>query len=291
MVKTVSGNTDLELQAEANESFRITDIMVSSPSSNYISVYVDKVLVAYYRVGGNLGNHLNFPLQDEENSSLLGKLIDMGVFRPIPVPKGSKVKITGVAQAGSLQVIVYDEYDENDVRPTEPNGTDSREYDYINYGRYSGTLASGDNLYSVQQTSNQFPAFPFGDVVPAGRNITLHGIVATDVGLNDGANEQNTQYLKMVRNRKVLFDEDLNGLPFFGSIPATATTNFGLGQSIIGNYTDVDQRLMYLFPEPLTYSPGEDLDVYVNTAIAAGSAALSASDCEVGFIASVTELR
>lgn len=290
-VKAVRGNNNLELQAEANESYRVRDIMVDSAASAYVSIYVDKVLVGYYRTGGNLGNHLHFPLTDEENSSVFGLLVSNQIFRPIPVPKGSKLQITGAAQAGATQVVVYDEYDENDVRSTEPNGPESNDYDVINYGRSSATLVDGDNRYTVAQTPNQFPDFPFGETVPGGRDITLYGILASDVGQNDGTNEQLTQYLKLIRNRKTLFDDDLNGLPFFGVVPAGTATNIGTGQSIIGNHSATDQRLPFIFDAPLQFHEGEDLDIVVNTSVTAGTGIIVVGDSEVAFIERVREQR
>lgn len=291
MVKTVTGNTDLTLEANANESFRITNIYIDTPSDDYIDCYIDKTQVGYWRVGGNLGNHLPFPIEDEENSSLFGWLVERGIHRPYPVPAGMQFKIVGAAQAGAKQVVVYDEYDAGDVSASEPNGPDATEYDYLNYGRYSTTLASGDNLYETQQTPNQFPAFPFGKTVPAGHSITTFGVAASDYGERDGTGAQGTQYIKFSKNRKVLFDEDLNGVPFFGSVSSTASTNFGEGQSLFGNYSDVDQRLPWIFSASLNFSAGDDLDVFVNTTLVSGSVTIAAADAEIALIQSVKRQR
>lgn len=291
MFKTVQGNTDLTLEAQANESFRVRDIFIYNPASSYINVYVDKVQVGYFRVGGNLGNHLPFPLQDEENSSLFGFLVNNDLMRPYPVPSGMTLKITGAAQANAIQVVMYDEYDSNDVQANEANGPEASEYDYINYGRYSTVLASGDNLYETQQTPSQFPAFPFGKTVPSGHRIKISGVLASDYGERDGTGAQGTTYIKFVKNRKTLFDDDLNGSPFFGSVSSTASTNFGQGQTVFGNYSDVDQRRPWVFDEPLIFDGGDDLDLFVTTTLVSGAATIAAADAEVALIQTVMRER
>jgi len=57
MYKTVIGNTDLSLTAGPDESFRVKDIFIANPGSNYLTVYIEKATVGYFRIGGTLGNH------------------------------------------------------------------------------------------------------------------------------------------------------------------------------------------------------------------------------------------
>lgn len=286
-VKTVSGNTQFSLTMPSNRSCRIRDIHIYNPKEQYATFTVNKTTVAYFRVGGGtLGNHLPFPIADEENSTLYRWLIDTVGFAPIPVASGQTLTIAGVHQASSLVTVVYDEYDGGDVRANEINGSDANRFQFINYGRYSTTLASGDNRYQTQQTPVQFPAFPYGEVVPAKHTMTLYGIVASDVNrYSKTNNRQRTTYLKLVKNRKTLFDDDLNGLPFFGS--GTFVSNayaLGTGQGIIGNYDDIDRRLPFLFPKPLVFTEGESVDLYVTTAMVTGTANIPAASAEVGLI-------
>ena len=286
-VKTVSGNNQFSLSMPANRSCYIRNIHIFNPSTAYATLTVNKTTVGYFRVGGGtLGNHLPFPIADEENTTIYRYLIDVLGFKPIPVASGQTFTITGVHQAGSLVTVTYDEYEANDVRATEPNGSDSNRFQFINYGRFSGTLQSGDNRYQTQQTPVQYPAFPFGGNVPPKHTMTLFGILGTDTNRYTASNNrQRTTYLKIVKNRKTLFDDDLNGLPFFGS--GTFVSNayaLGIGQGIIGNYDDIDRRLPFLFPKPLVFTEGESVDLYVTTSLVTGSANLAAADVEVGLI-------
>ena len=287
--KTVTGTTAITLIADANESYRVKNIEVYGPTTNYATITVDRLVVGYYRVGGNLGNHLPFRDEVGVKRSLLGILIERGIFRPIPIPSGMTLTITGVAVAGAITTITYDVYDKDDVKPNEPNGIESRDYDLIQYGRYSTTLADGDNLYATQQTDNSFPPFPFGDVVPAKHTFTMRGILATPV--HDGgtapARVQDTQRMRLVQDRTVLFDEDRLGFPLFASAVSVVTLSVGGVASFTGNQSDVDAAEPYFFDPPKSFPAGEELNVYVTTSLSAGTALIAAADAEVGFIFNV----
>lgn len=292
-VKTVVGNTQFTLTAPANRSYRIRDIHVSSPSSEYAQITVDKTTVAYYRVGGGtLGNHLPFQITDEENVTLYRWCLEFLGFHPIPVASGQTLMITGVHDSDSKVTVEYDEYNAGDVLATETNGSQANRFQFINYGRYSTTLANGENRYSVQQTTRQYPAFPFGELVPAKTNVKLIGILASDVSKDgSGTNKQYSTYVKLVRGRKTLFDDDLNGLPNFGQTTfATGVTNIGTGQSLVGNYDDVDRRKPFILPSPLEFKEGEALDVFMTTSVVTGSANIAPKDAEIGLIMDVTLL-
>lgn len=287
--KTITGTDTVQLIADANESYRIKNVEIYNPSGSFATFTCDRLVVGYYRIGGTLGNHLPFRDEVGVKRSLLGKLIEMGIFRPIPVPSGMTFKITGVAQAGSITTITYDVYDKDDVKPTEPNGIESRDYDLIQYGRYSTTLADGDNLYATQQTDNSFPPFPFGDVVPAKHTFTMRGVLATPVhrGQTAPARVQDTQRLRMVQDRTVLFDEDRLGFPFFASAVSVVTLQTGGVASFAGNASDVDASEPYFFDPPKSFPAGEELNVYVTTSLSAGTAVIAASTAEIGIIFNV----
>ena len=291
-VKTVVGNTQFTLSAPANKSYRIRDIHVNTPSTQYATLTVDRTVVGYFRVGGGtLGNHLPYPIADEENTTLYSWLIKRGLMAPIPIASGETFSITGVHQATSTVTVVYDEYDAGDVRNTEPNGSQASRYQFINYGRYSTTLAEGDNKYVTQQTASQYPAFPFGDVVPPKTKISCKGIVGSDVNRYSASNNKyRTNYLRLVRNRKTLFDDDLHGLPFFGSTTYVSNAySVGNGIGVIGNYDDTDRREPLLFDQPLDFNEGEALELYVTTSKTTGTANIPAASAEVGLIMDVIQ--
>ena len=290
--KIVAGNTQFTLTAPSNKSYRIRDIHVSGPATAYAQLFVDRTMVGYFRVGGGvLGNHLPFRITDEENVTLYRFCLEYLGFGPIPIAAGETFSIVGVHQASSVVCVEYDEYDAGDVRNTEPNGSQANRFQFVNYGRYSTTLADGDNKYATQQTSNQYPAFPFGEVVPSKMNMKLVAIVASDVNraTTGTSNEQVSANIKLVRNRKTLYDDDMNGLCLRGSTTfVSAATAVGAGLSVVGNYDDTDRRLPFVLPVPLEFKEGESLDLYMVTSVLTGAANIPAASAEVGLLFDVT---
>ena len=202
--------------------------------------------------------------------TILGLLAEKGIFKGYPVACGQTFKITGAKQSGAIQLVLYEKYDEGDIKKDMPNGTDAKEYMFLNYGNCGGDVnVDGDTLYNTPKSPAQFPDFPFGKVVDPKKEITIHGICASDFAPkeNDGTDYCYTKYLKFIKGRKTLFDEDMNGIllyaPFndaYGDIDMV-----GEGYSLIGNFSDVDMKMPLFFPTPLVFPPGEELNIYLTT--------------------------
>jgi len=292
-IKWTSGATKLELEADTGEAFLVKDIMVGGSSGNYTTVTIDKTTVGYFRTdSGNLGNHLHFRLEDSIKRTLLSFLMDKGIFKGYPVAEGQ----TFIVNPGvSVPIaIIYDIYEPGDVSPDMENGSEAKEYMLINYGRKaaSGNLTDGDNEYTYSKLPSEFPDFPFGKDVPAKTTIDIFGILASDVAKtsSSGSNKQATQYIKLIKEREVLFDEDKRGLMLLVSAPGSDATIIGLGTSVIGNYSDVDKRLPLLFATPLRFGAGEELTVVMNTDVAAGSANITVAEGEIAMIEKVVRV-
>ena len=289
-VKWTDGATSLELEADTGEAFLVKDIFVQGASGNYTTVTIDKTTVGYFRTDtGNLGNHLHFVSDDLFKKSLLGLLWDRGIFKGYPVAEGQNIIVN---PGTSMKIaVVYDIYEPGDISSEMENGSDAGEYLLINYGRKasSGNLADGDNEYTYTKLPSEFPDFPFGKDVPAKTTIDIYGILASDVAKmsGTGANVQKTQYLKLIKEREVLFDEDKRGLMLYGYVPSGDGTNIGVGWGVIHNYTDVDPCMPLLFSAPLSFGAGEELSVVVNTEVSLGSANISVALGEVAFIEKV----
>ena len=290
-VKHFSGSADYELQTKSGESIRVKAIYIANAVNDFATIKIDKTTVGYFRVGGSRGNHLHYPLQDEQrDKNLLDLLREREIFTDYPLAEGQKLIITGAQGANTECTIVYDVYDAGDVNRDNPNGTDSNEYIFINYGRpASAPTTSGDILIDTSINPVEFPSFPYGKVVPAGYEIDIIGILASDVGRTSGtgANQCVTTYVKFVRGRTVLWDDDRNGLKLKGLAPSSDGVQIGVGYSQIGYYSDVDQRHPYFFPEPLTFQQGEELNIYITTDILAGTQNLTAEDLEIALIMKV----
>jgi len=288
-VKWAYDATSLELEADTGEAFLVKDIFASGVTDGYATISIDKTTVGYFRIDDAvLGNHLHLPLEDSEKKTLIGFLMDRGIFKGYPVAEGQSI----IVNVGSLMTlgIVYDIYESGDIASDMENGSEASEYLLINYGRKasSGNLADGDNEYTYTKLPSEFPDFPFGKDVPAKTTIDLYGILASDVGvMSGGSNKQITYYLKMIKEREVLFDEDKRGLLMRGIAPTSNGVNVGKGRSVIGNYSNSDRRLPFMFTEPMSFAAGEELSVVVNTDVLAGSACITVAQGEVAFIEKV----
>ena len=227
--------------------------------------------------------------------TLLGLLGKLGLFNGYPIGEGQKLTLSRVKQADCLQMVVYEKYDAGDIKPTDPNGTEATEYTFINYGRVAAAVATSvSTVFSVVKTAFEFPDFPFAKDVPAKTEIDLLGILFSDV-VDDRSSDDtmNTDYLKLVRARETLFDEEKNGLLVKGLIGTTdAEAQFARGYSVIGNYSSIDGKLPLMFDPPLTFTPGEELGIYITTTAGDSQSAsdLLAADLEIGLIERVRRI-
>lgn len=295
MVKTVFDNTDLVLEAGSNESILVRAIYVKNPALDYLTVVIDRATVGYFRVGGELGNHLSFPKGGSADvggpiPSLLEFMAQREVFAGYPIATGQTLTLSGAAQATCVQVVVYDLHDANDIKPDALNGTNARSYQFINYGNTGASItAPATDEYDTQQNPSEFPAFPFGKVVPAGHTFLLHGILASSFApiANDGTQWIGTQYLKLTLDRKVLFDESRDGFPLNDETISVSADQIGVGDSVIHNLSDTDQGLPLWFAEPLVFKEGEELLLHLTTQGGGTYQTITAAEHEVGLVFTV----
>jgi hypothetical protein len=230
-------------------------------------------------------NAINTYKQD----TLLKYLMSKDVFKGYPVANGETFKITGAAQSGAIQAIIYEIYDADDQKSDAENGSHAKEFFFINYGRPAAAInTTVDTLYDTTQTPSEFPAFPYDKIVPAKTELDLIGILASDICIAGDAISKYTysKYLKMIFDREVLFDEDRNGIPHVGLFaPDVANlVSIGEGKSLFGNYSTVDAQEPFLFPEPLKFAEGDELNIYLSTVLVSTGGSISAARAEIGAI-------
>lgn len=305
MVKNAIGKTagqTLELEADPGQSFLVKDVMLDNNDNSYTDFTVDKAMVGRFRTRSVLGNHLGFPygmtrpfdvgatFRSRPQKTLLGLLGELGIFTGFPVAEGQKLVIspsTAAYYLGDIS-IVYEEYEGGDITSEQENGSESTEYFIVNYGDTGAVItAAGTYHVNEQNSPTEFPAFPYGKVVPAKTEIDLIGILASDAYAWDIAGLISyTTYLKLVRERTVLFDDDRNGLLFKGGAPNVNDTDvfYGLGSSKIGNYSDVDIKKPFIFPTPITFGAGEELNMYISSEIVSAADEIPQLGTEIGLI-------
>ncbi|KKM77759.1 hypothetical protein LCGC14_1366810 [marine sediment metagenome] len=224
--------------------------------------------------------------------TLLGLLGSQGLFAGYPVAEGQTFVIDGVKDSDSIVMVQYEVHDAEDMSGDMPNGSHASEYTFVNYGNCGASIqATADNLFSTPKNPAEFHDFPYGKVVPPNYEITLLGILGSTFAPkeNDGTDYSYTKYLKMVKQRETLFDEDRNGILFIARNTSSKANNdmIAEGWSPIGNYTDEDAKPPFLFPAPLVFLPGDELNIYVTLEIGSSGQALAIDEHEIGLITTV----
>jgi len=310
MVKSsfgVGADTAVELEAKTGESLLVKDVIIHESDDEYVLLEVDKTTVGFFRVDGHiLGSHLPPPrallttqpnyrgFKPERSITLLSYMIEKGWMRGYPVAEGQTFRVKPYTSGKKLNnvIIVYEKYDAGDIKTTDDNGSESKRYTFVNYGRPSSNLTSaGDYEISECVTTEEFPDFPFGKSVPSKTTIEILGILGSETIDYDADDDYTyTKYLKIFKGRTCLFDRDKNGLPFyaptFGGI--SAGRHFGKGVSVIGNYTSKDRREPFVPPTPLVFKEGEEVKVYITVGQATNAGDIKDTYAEIAFIERVT---
>jgi hypothetical protein len=241
-------------------------------------------LAGTYKRALQLANKLGF-----NTKTLLGLLRELGMFTGYPIAEGQTLTLSGVKQAGAVQLVLYEVLDPGDITKTMPNGSEATEYLFINYGSSGAAInKTGDTLINTPTNPAEFPSFPYGKDVPALTEIDVLGILASDFAPkeNDGTDYSLTDFVKLIRGQTTLFDDDLKGL----ILDALLSTNegtmdaIGEGVSIVGNFSDVDAKPPFIFPEPLKFVGGEEFNVYLTTTQGGSGQNISTAEQEVALI-------
>jgi len=296
-VKHALNTAGLTLEADVGESFLVKCIYVGRCTTDaYLSAKIDNFSVAYWLVKGKSGNQLGTQRQAYSGYNLMKRLVDKGLPFTLPIAEGQKLTLPALDGVGTM-VVVYDIYDAGDIRSDMPNGTAGKTFSFIQYMRESAVIAaSGDLLLDTSITPAEFPDFPAGRAVPPRMTIKLHGIHGMPVAdASSGSNLFYSTYLKLIREREVLLDEDRNGIPFLGDSAATGAASYAKVESIIGQGGELagelnmyNSRDPYWFDPPLVFESGEELLVYI-TFVKVGTHTMAANLAAVDLILEVTK--
>lgn len=270
MVKRITASAGGTLEARAGESLRVKRIeVVPSTNDTYLTVSVDRVTVAFYRVKGKAGNHLGTLHGAYLKGNIMEFLAKRGVNVSIPVAEGQTLSVSRYAETGNV-IVVYDRYEAGDAKATDPNGSEAKEYTFLQYAEVGTTpTAAGDVLVDTSLTPSEFPNFPCSAVVPANHNIEMLGIAGSAFAAGAaGPVAFSSKFLKLLKDREVLFDVDRNGVPFDGQDAAATALNYVANFSLIGPGTEILVNTNIITPgDPLMFDPalmftaGQELNV------------------------------
>jgi len=195
----------------------------------------------------------------------------------------------------SIVLIEYDRYEPDDVKSDAPNGSKSKDFLYINYGNCGASIKdAGDHLYSVSANPAEFP-----DFLSAGRACKIQcrysGILGSPFAPkeNDGTNWSCTKYLKLIKDREVLFDEDRNGLLFWARSPEAmgGQDMIAEGFTLIGNNSENDNNPPMMFSTPLSFIAGDELSIFLTLDSDGSGQDIDIYEHEIGLIMSVKRVE
>jgi len=280
MIKRITASGGGDLEARSGESLRIKRIeCIPSTNDTYLTVCVDRVTVAFYRIKGKSGNHLSTILSAYLKRNLMEFLTERGINVTIPVAEGQVLTVKRYAEAGNV-ILIYDRFTAGDIKASDPNGSESKTYTLIQYAKVgTAPTVSGDAKIDTSLTPAEFIDFPCGKVVPPLYTVDLLGILGSPfVDGAAGPISFATSFMKLVKDREVLFDPDRNGLPFDGQNAAATALAYQSNFSLIGPQTEVlvntnaitnGEPLM--FDPPLRFEAGQELNAYL-TVVKTGAA-------------------
>lgn len=279
MVKTSHAGSHTgtyDLTADTGESILVKGLGVGANTvTEFVEAFIGRLSVGYFRTGLiNTDNHL------EENVSALwfknlhDYLVEKGIFKGYPVAEGETFSLADVTKGATLFTrIVYELYDAGDITKDMPNGSESTEFSFLNYGTNTIDIQMetyGDINFPLNP--KEYPNFPFGAAVPAGKEIDIHGLLLKTWGGRIDHSAAEMRFLKLSKGREVLFDIDRNGI------------YVTQGLDYFTFHTRQARHPINLFPEPITFKEGEELKIELS---AGDNALILAKDVILGLVETV----
>lgn len=254
-----AATASLSVTAGVGESLKIVGLKVGAlHAGGFCECLIDRLSVGFWYIGDINANHLEQCGVTDVLPNLFERLQQKGIFQGYPVAEGETFEIRPAVQGADIVgAIIYEIYDAEDMKSEMPGGSKSGEYVFINYGTNTAQI-DADTYGPLNKSRNpsEYPAFPFGEVVPAGNEIEIHGILLKTWGGYVDGTADTMRYLKLIHEREVLFNEDRRGI----------YVTQGMGPLTWGaiRQTNCD---INLFPVPLKFGPGDELNLSLSAAV------------------------
>jgi len=255
MQKTGWNVSTLSLKADPGEAFLVEEIKVATTDpTEFTKVLINRVTVAYLSTFNIYTSQFWFSEDMAQVPNLMRRLWKDGVFKGYPIAEGEEM-IVDITGSGSPYVrLNYQVLEPGDIKADQENGSLAKEYIHFNYGTNSAQINDGaEGKIDKCLTPVEFPDFPFGALVPPKTEIDILGIC---IGTYRKAVQFNQllRWLKLVRGREVLFDEDRRGMYVAGGMLDYPFHAYGIG------------RWYNPLPEPLSFKAGDELTLMVSVA-------------------------
>jgi len=254
-----AATASLAVTAKVGESLRIKQLLVGARhAGGFCECLIDRLSVGFWYIGDIAANHLEQCGVTDVLPNLFERLQQVGIFEGYPIAEGETFEIKPAVQGDDIVgAIVYEIHEAGDMTSEMPNGSKSKVFSFINYGTNKDAIvAAAYGTLDKSRNPSEYPAFPFGEVVPAGHEIDIHGILIKTWGgyVDDTANTM--RYLKLIKDRNVLFNEDRRGI----------YVTQGMGPLTWGSIRQTNCDIK-LFPEKLTFRSGDELNVSLSAAV------------------------
>lgn len=243
----------LSIKADVGESLKIKQLLVGAlHSGGFCECFIDRLSVGFWYIGDINANHLEQCGVTDVLPNLYERLQQLKIFEGYPIAEGETFEIKPATQGATIVgAIIYEVHEAGDMASDMPGGSKSDEYMFINYGTNKAAIAAatyGD--LDKSRNPGEYPAFPFGDVVPAGHEIDIHGVLIKTWGGYVDHTAETMRFLKLIRDRKVLFNEDRRGI----------YVTQGMGPLTWGSIRQTNCDIK-LFPASLKFGPGDELNI------------------------------
>lgn len=244
-----TGDNELRLSAETNESYVVTDLGVDGGSEDsLITVTIGEESMFVFPGTDGEDTLLRQDTLRDMGMTLYGKMRSMGLpAPPLQVPEGDDLVITSSTNSGTA-TIFYQEGGPNLASENAPGGPGTKQRVYPVTAEQTITAGGSnqntfDDFSSVQPA--QFEDFPFDEDCPSNREFDL---LASAIVLDDDGTGGAT-----VDDFRVLTEEQ-RPLAQDGDF-----VNAGLAE-----YPDLDLSVLpFIYPGRPTFSPGDELDTEV----------------------------
>ena len=253
MQQTVADNLVTEITADTGQSILVKQI--ASPvfgGNEFVEALIGRLSVGYFRTGKHVDdNHLELDINAIWFQNLYDYLVDLGIFKGYPVAEGETFTLKNVtADTRHLGRIIYELHEAGDITKDMPGGSEATEFSFLNYGTNKAEIAvSTYGDIDLSLNPKEYPSFPYGEDVPAGKEIDIHGLLLKVWGGRTDDTPAEMRYLRLSKDRKILWDEDRLGMYVCQ----------GLGY--FPYHTRKARHAFIPFSEPITFLPGEELKI------------------------------
>lgn len=254
-----AATASLSIQAKVGESLKIKQLLVGAlHTGGFCECLIDRLSVGFWYIGDINANHLEQCGVTNALPNLFERLQQKGIFNGYPIAEGETFEIKPAVEGATIiGAIVYEIWDAEDMTAEMPGGSKAEEYLFINYGTNTIAIPAGEyGALDKSRNPGEYPAFPFGEVVPAGLEVDIHGILIKTWGGYVDDTADTMRFLKLIKDRHVLFNGDRRGI----------YCTQGMGPLTWGSIRQTNCDIV-LFPAPLLFSPGDELNVSLSAAV------------------------